>query len=463
MARVRVAVVGGGIAGLAAAHRLRELAGAAVAVDVYEAGPAPGGKLRSGRLAGHPVEYGAEAFLARDPVTGDDSAAVALARAVDPGTALRHPATARAAIAADGALHPVPAGTLVGVPGDPAALPPLTAASAEPPGDRPLLGPAQDVSVGALVRARLGAGVLDRLVDPMLGGVYAGRADDLSLAVTMPALARACRTESTLAGAVRAAVAALPRRPGAPVFAAPAGGMTRLVGALAAAGGAALHCGRTVRALDRTAAGWRLTIGPTADPAYAEADAVVLAVPARPAARLLTAAAPLAADLIGALDYASIALVTLALPAGTPLPDLSGLLVAGPGAVKAATFFGRKWGHPADVPVLLRASLGRYGEEAVLQADDHALVATARADLAALLGARLPEPLAAHVQRWGGALPQYRPGHLDRVAAARAALPPGLALAGAACDGIGIPACVASGRRAADDLRPILASGELRD
>ncbi|HEX5741892.1 MAG TPA: protoporphyrinogen oxidase [Pilimelia sp.] len=455
-APARVAVVGGGVAGLAAAHHLRRIAGPRVAVTVYEAAGAPGGKLRTGRLAGQRVEYGAEAFLTADPVTGGDSAALALARDVGLGDALRHPRTGTAAIAVGGELHPVPAGTLVGVPGDPGALPPLATATDEPRDrhDAPLLPDGADVSVGGLVRARLGDQVVDRLVDPMLGGVYAGRADDLSLAATMPALARACRTETTLTAAVRAALAARPRRPGAPVFAAVDGGLGRLVTAVAAAAGADLRTGSTVRGLrPHPGGGWQLTVGPTPAEAHVRADAVVLAVPARPAARLLAAAAPGSAEPVAALRYASVALVTLALPADAVLPELSGLLVAGggDGLVKAATFFGRKWGRGDGAPVLLRASVGRYGQEAQLQIADSALVGAVTAELRALLGG-LPEPLAAHVQRWGGALPQYRPGHLDRVAAARAALPPRLALAGAAYDGIGIPACVASGQRAAEAI-----------
>nr|WP_189115418.1 protoporphyrinogen oxidase [Pilimelia terevasa] len=462
---MEVAVVGGGIAGLAAAHRLRRHGGPDLRITVYEAGPAVGGKLRTGRLAGQPVEYGAEAFLTRDPLTGGDSAALDLARAVGLGDALCHPVTARAAIAVDGALHPVPAGTLVGVPGDLAALPPLATARPEPPpaaGAPPLLGPHEDVAVGALVRDRLGDQVVDRLVAPMLGGVYAGDADALSLAATMPALARACRGAPTLTGAVRAALAALPRPAGAPVFTAVAGGLGRFAAAVAAASGATVHTGQVVRALHPAGDGWRLTLGATRDPVHVTADAVVLAVPARPAARLLASAAEPAADLVGQLDYASVALVTFALPAGTALPELSGLL-APDGLVKAATFVSRKWGRPAHTPVLLRASAGRYREEAALQVDDDTLAAAALAAVGDLLGAALPAPLASHVQRWGGALPQYRPGHLDRVAAARAALGPGLALAGAACDGIGIPACVASGRRAADEIWQHLTSRRHRD
>jgi oxygen-dependent protoporphyrinogen oxidase len=460
----RIAVVGGGVAGLAAALRLRERAVPGTTIIVYEQSTALGGKLRTGEVAGAIVEYGAEAFLTRDPA-GGDSAAVELARQVGLADDLVHPATTRAAIATGGVLHPIPGGTLVGVPGDLDALPPLAhpAADRDRDGGRPLLGPDEDVAVGALVRARLGDEVVDRLVEPMLGGVYAGRADTLSLAATMPALATACRVSPTLVGAVRSLLAAR-RGPASPVFTTVAGGLTRLVDAVAAAADARLELGRPVRELHRLPTGWRLVVGSTRDAVSVEVDAVVLALPSRPAARLLAGVDPTAAGFVGALDYASVALVTLALPA-PELPDLSGLLVppAEGTAVKAATFFTTKWGHlrRSDGLSLVRASVGRHGEEALLQRPDTDLIGLARDELSRLIGRPLPTPVDARVQRWGGALPQYAPGHAGRVASARAALPPTLALAGAGYDGVGIPICIRSGQTAADHV--LKALGDRRD
>jgi oxygen-dependent protoporphyrinogen oxidase len=296
--------------------------------------------------------------------------------------------------------------------------------------------------------------VLDRLVDPLLGGVYAGRGDDLSLAATIPALAAACRRSSTLRGAVRAALSRRRLPGGGPVFATVEGGMSRLVGAVASSSGARLRLGATVRELHRTGHRWRLVLGPRPAPEVLDADAVVLAVPARPAARLLRGVSPDAAAEVGVLDYASVALVALAVR-GAKLPELSGFLVpAGQGyAVKALTIFTTKWGNGGapDGLSLLRASVGRYGEEAVLQRTDDDLAMLVHAELGKLLGAPLPAPERTRVSRWGGALPQYAPGHLDRVARARAALAelPGLAVAGAAYDGVGIPACIQSGETAA--------------
>lgn len=459
--RKRVAVIGGGIAGLAAAVRLRELTPPETEIVVYEQSGTLGGKLRTGELGGVTVERGAESFL----MTGSDgteSAAVALVKRLGLAPALVHPTRVPAALAFGGRLAPLPPGTLVGVPGDLSALGDVAHVSPGHDADsgRPLLRAGEDVAVGALVRDRYGDEVVDRLVDPMLGGVYAGRADRLSIEVTMPQLARTARLEHTLSAAVRAAQVASKRVPGQPVFGALDGGLSRLVGAAATASGAGISLGLPVRELARTANGWRLLLGPVPAPRTDDVDAVVLAVPAKPSARLLDPVAPVAAEAVGELGYASVALVALALPPGTSLPGLSGFLVPPSEGtlVKAATFVSRKWERPAGAPVIVRVSLGRAGEEERLQFDDAVLTERARRELGGLLGRELPVPIASWVQRWGGGLPQYAPGHRARLAAARAALPAGLALAGAAFDGVGIPACVASGERAAEDLSKRLAA-----
>jgi oxygen-dependent protoporphyrinogen oxidase len=448
MTAPRVAIVGGGIAGLAAALRLRDRLPQA-SISVYDQAPRLGGKLRTGELSGRGVEMGAESFLVRDPA-GGDSAAVSLVRRVGLGEALVHPDPVPAGVVVGGELRPLPGGTLLGVPSDLSTLDGVAEAVADRDRDegRPLLGPDEDPAVGALVRARLGDEVVDRLVDPLLGGVYAGRADGLSLAATMPALAAAARKESTLVGATKVAVSSSATHSGGPVFGTVQGGLTRLVdGVVAAVGPVTVRLAQPIRELRPVGSAWRLVTGTAPAPLTDEADAVVLALPATRAARLLGVASP--------VDYASVVLVTLVLPV-VELPELSGFLVpASEGrAVKAVTFFTRKWGHLRfrDGRMIVRASLGRYGETAVLQRKDASLVDLVRAELAALLGRSLPAPTEASVTRWGGGLPQYAPGHLDRVARMRAALPAGVALAGAGYDGVGIPACIRSGQAAADEI-----------
>jgi oxygen-dependent protoporphyrinogen oxidase len=454
---MRVVVVGGGISGLAAAYRLVERG---VNVVLVEQGTRLGGRIRTGEIAGGPVELGAEAFAVRDP-HGRPSAAIELVEALGLAGSVAYPAIQKAALAMDGGLVPFPGGTLMGVPGDLARLDGFAVADRDRDTGAPVL--TGDVAVGALVRERLGDEVADRLVDPMLGGVYAGRADDLSLEVTMPALADACRREHTLTGAVRAALADRPAAAG-PIFATIIGGMDRLVDALEGRlrdrirrGLAVRELAPAVAATDVAPAGvarWRLVVGSTRDAGALDADGVVLAVPAAPAGRLLSGVGPAAAALVGGLDYASVALVTLALP-GVKLPELSGFLVPASSGytVKAATFFDRKWAH-LDRPgvTVVRASLGRYGDEAILQCDDPSLAALAHTELGRLLGEPLPAPIETRVQRWGGALPQYRPGHIGRTVEARNRLPATITLAGAAYDGVGIPACIRSGQVAADRL-----------
>lgn len=457
---MRIVVVGGGITGLAAALRLRERAGDAADIVLVERSDRLGGKIRTSDFAGRPVETGAETFLTRE--AGVESAVLAVARQVGLGGDLVHPEPVGAAIAVAGELRPIPAGTLLGIPTASSTLDGLAAIEAgDEDSGAPLLAPGEDIAVGRLVRQRFGDEVVDRLVEPLLGGVYAGRADRLSLAATVPGLYAAAQREHTLDGAVRAALAAAPRPTGTPAFASVRGGLSRLVDAMAEAAGATMLFGAPVRELARTGAGWRLVLGSTRDPQSIEADAVVLAVPAFPARRLLAGVDEAAATEVAALDYASVALVSLALPAGTALPELSGFLVppaetgsAPATAVKAATFFSTKWAHlgGSGEPVLLRASLGRYCDERVLQRTNADLVDLVRHELAGLLGRSLPDPVAVRVNRWGGALPQYGVGHLVRVARARAALPHSLALAGAAYDGVGIAACVRSGQAAADAI-----------
>jgi oxygen-dependent protoporphyrinogen oxidase len=212
-----------------------------------------------------------------------------------------------------------------------------------------------------------------------------------------------------------------------------------------------------VRELARAGGRWRLVAGSAAAPETIDADAVILAVPARPASRLLVGVcAPAATDLAG-IPYASMAIITLAYPraAAGALDGRSGYLVPAVDgrAVKAVTFSTTKWPQLAGDYAIVRCSVGRIGEEAVLQRDDADLTALAHGELAAATGLS-GRPAASRVTRWGGALPQYTVGHLDRVARIRAAIEaqPGLAVAGAAYDGVGIPACVATARAAADSI-----------
>jgi oxygen-dependent protoporphyrinogen oxidase len=466
-----VVVVGGGIAGLAAAYLLK---GADVTVTVLEGSPRLGGKLAVSPVAGVAVDAGAEALLARRPEgTG-------LIQSLGLSGDMQVPGTTSAGIWTRGAIRPLPRRQFMGVPADFDELAATGLVSDEgamrarqdlilPPCDTD-----GDESVASRVGGRLGAEVVDRLVDPLLGGVYAGRCDDLSFAATLPALAEAAYTRRSLAEAAASLLPPLPptdirgpvQRQPPPVFTTLTGGLGTLPPALAAGSGAHVRTGAMVRELARTATGWRLTVGSAHAPEWLEADAVIIAVPAIPAGRLLAGVSGPAAAALGEIRYASMAIVTLAYPVPAfPAPvTSSGFLVPAVDgrAVKAVTFSTVKWPHlqRGDPPLhVVRCSVGRLGEDAVLQRDDAELAELAAADLAEATGVT-GKPVDGRVTRWGGGLPQYSVGHLDRVARIRAAVTalPGLAVCGAAYDGVGIPACVATARLAADQVLSYLGS-----
>jgi oxygen-dependent protoporphyrinogen oxidase len=463
-----VGVVGGGISGLTAAYRLRVLLGEDAKILLFESGDTLGGKLRTVELAGLRYDVGAEAFLARRPE------AKALVEEIGLGQALTHPTKARAKIHAGGSVTGLPPGTIMGVPASPDAVAGVlsdagaraVAAESTLP---PLSLPEGDVPLGALLRARFGDELVDKLVDPLLGGVYAGGADGLGLRATMPGLANAVAAGApTLTAAAASLMPASPST--APVFGTLLGGLGTLVARLTELARAEVRLGVPVRSLARNGDGWRLELGAAA-PAHAPADnpidvdAVVLAVPAPAARRLLENTAPEASKAFGEIELASMAVVALALPPGTELPDSSGVLIGAgerradgkPFASKAFTFSARKWAHYADGPLLVRGSVGRFGEPGALHFDDDELVRVVRDDLAELTGVTA-EPVETLVTRWGGGLPQYAVGHLDLIADIERSVAevPGLEIAGAALYGVGIPACIGTADAAA---RRLVATG----
>ncbi|MEY7973540.1 protoporphyrinogen oxidase [Saccharomonospora xinjiangensis] len=458
-----VVVVGAGVAGLSAAWRLRAELGPEARITVCDAASVPGGKLRTVDLAGVPFDVGAEAVLTRRPE------GIQLMRDAGLDAALVHPTPASGSVRALGRTLPLPRGTMMGIPPSAEAvadvLSPegLRAVAGEP--NTPLRLPHHDVSLGGLLRERFGDEVVDRLVDPLLTGVYAGGADGLGLRATLPAVAAAL--DAGASSLTEAVAGMVPGTPSAePVFATLRGGLGVLIDRLVEGSGADLRLGQPVRELHRRPdGGWLLRLGAAATahaPAEAdvEADAVVLAVPPPSASRLLAAVAPDAAAAYDEMELASVAVVALALPPGTELPPTSGVLIGErerrsdgePFTAKAFTFSATKWAHYGEEgrPLLIRGSVGRFGEPRTLQVSDDELVARVRSDLAELTGVTA-EPVDTRVMRWGGGLPQYAVGHADRVARIERAVEPieGLAVAGAALHGVGIPACVATGTAAA--------------
>jgi len=464
--RRSVAVIGGGVSGLTAAFLLKD---AGLAVTVLEGSPRLGGKLAICQVAGISVDAGAEALLARRPE------GIGLIGDLGLSGQLQQPGTTAAGIWTRGSIRPLPRRQYLGVPADLDELARTGILSADGVArarqDLILAGtdPGRDTSVTSRVGARFGPELVDRVVEPLLGGVYAGRCDDLSFEATLPGLAQAARGQRSLTQAAASLLPPAPRPSGAhpapdqpkppPVFTTLTGGLGALPPALARASGAAVRTGAMVRELVRTGTGWRLTVGSAHAPEVIEADAVIMAGPAVPASRLLSHVAPSAAAALAEIKYASMAIITLAYPAAAfprPLAG-SGFLVPAVDArvIKAVTFSTVKWPHlrfGTDLHIV-RCSVGRLGEDSVLQRDDAELAQLAAADLAAATGVR-GQPADAVVSRWGGGLPQYSVGHLDRVARIRAGIAgqPGLAVCGAAYDGVGIPACIATARLAVDQV-----------
>jgi oxygen-dependent protoporphyrinogen oxidase len=451
----RLVVVGAGITGLAAAFEYRRRRPDDEIV-VLETGARIGGKLDRVRLAGHWYDTGPEAVLARVPE------AVQLVERLGLADRLVAPATTQAAVVLPDGRHPLPAGTVLGVPasaeGLDGILTPAGVARVAAEAGLPPLRLDGDVAVGALLRERLGDEVVDRLVEPLLGGVYAGRADELSLTATMPALAAHLARAGSVLGAAAAARDAGARSrfdADAPVFVTVDEGIGSLPAALVAASGADVRLRTPAHALTRTAAGFELSVGPVAHPETLTADAVLVTAPAPKAARLLAGIAPGAVAPLEGIPYASMAVVAMAFPAqdvaagsGLLVPPVTGRLV------KGVTVSSAKWPHLAGGQLLVRASVGRYRDEGQLQRTDDDLAAAVVADVADLLGLSRPEPVETRVVRWGGGLPQYLVGHQDRVDAVRAAATevPGLAVAGAAFRGVGVPACIRDAMHAVDAL-----------
>ena len=450
-----VVVVGGGITGLAAARRL---VAAGLAVTVLEASPRWGGKLAPLWLDGVRLDAGAESILARRP---EGPALLDNLGLVD---RLVHPTAARPALLVGGELRRMPRSVL-GVPVDLSELKGLLSsagylrATAEPAVPAP--GLLEDVAIGGVVDERFGAEVTDRLLEPLLGGVYAGNTRELSFQAISPDLYTSYRQGGSLLH--HAAALARPDD-GRPVFLGLLGGVSRLIDVLVAnleRSGAVLATRTAVRSLERDHDRFRLTCGPTQDTETIEADAVLLAAPGGPTGRLLADLDPTGRQL-AEVPYASVAIVTVVVRG---LDERGSGVLVPPGelpTIKALTYSGTKWEWVAERAAgvwgsgveVVRLSVGRQGEAAVLQVDDATLLRRTFAEAGRIPGWAQAELVTGAVSRWGGGLPQYRVGHHSMVSRIRQSLTsvPGLAVAGAAFDGVGIAACLGSAYLAVDKI-----------
>ena len=456
-----VLVVGGGIAGLAAARHLQRHGARAV---VLEASGRLGGKLQTTTFAGRDVDLGPDAFLARVPH------AVALARELGLEEDLVPPATGQAYLWSRGALRPLPRDLALGVP---TRLRPLLGSGiVSPMGIAragldlvvPNRGAEPEEAVGHLVARRLGHEVAERLADPLIGGINAGRSELLELVTATPSLAGPASHSGSLLRSLRHAAPA-PTEPGGPrppVFYGLRRGLGSLVAGLAAAlerEGSEIRLSSPVGTLELAGNTFTCRVAGEA----LVAAGVVVALPPSPASRVLAGLVPGAASELRAIESSSVSVVTFAYPSDAVgvLPAGSGFLVPrGEGRLlTAATWLSVKWPHLARRgDVLIRASAGRYQDGRAASLSDGGLARRLHGELTEALHLSGP-PDEVLVQRWPDAFPQYAPGHERRVRRIEqevAACGP-LALAGSAYHGVGIPACIAGGERAASAVLEALA------
>jgi oxygen-dependent protoporphyrinogen oxidase len=483
--RREVVVVGSGIAGLSAAWQLTGAAAGPDAesphVTILEAGHRPGGKLSSLVLDGRIVDAGPDGALARRPELADLCAELGIE------AELRPIAASGATIFARGRLRELPADLALGVPtrwsslrrskvlSRRGSLRALRDVLLPVPSSR---GHLQDRTIGSLVGTKLGDEVVTTLVDPMVGGINAGRVAEMSAAAAFPPLLEAGQERGSLMKAMRAL--APPSAPegqqAPPAFVSLEGGMHRLVEALVEqleTRGVSLRCGAEADSLVHLGgarSGWSINTATTAT----TGDAAIIAVPTAAAATLLGPLDPEAASLLSQIDYASVAIATFELsedaielpPAGTGVLVPPGSRIPGGGHVgqrfmtTALTFLDRKWPHlKREGRTLLRVHCGRIDDERIAGFDDTTLIGLLFEELSELLAVSGP-PAASALQRWEEALPQYRVNHLMRVAGIESAIARlgGIEIAGAAYHGVGVPACIASGRAAADRTLEALAA-----
>lgn len=462
-----VVIIGGGITGLTAAYRLATRAPAGdFNITVVEAEDRLGGKIKTSPFGGHPgIDEGPDAYLARVPH------AVALTHDLGLDSSITHPVSGHAAIMYHG-LQPIPEGLLLGVPTGLRRLvrsPLLSWRGKARAALEPFLPTSPDPrdSIGMFIRQRFGTEVHERLVDPLVGSIYA--ADTMNFSLDMvPQLAALTGDRSILVAARR--TKKMTPAPARPVFDAPIGGMGSLIAALTDALttlGVNIHTSSTVKAItkdsstpDSSTPHYRLSV----DGEFAtemSADAVIVTTPARASAGLFTTLDPTVANLLGTWNHASVVMVTLRTVETNlkAFAGLSGYLVPKPvqDRVTAVSFGSNKWAHwrPDDGSMILRVSMGRDGAPAddIIDAwDDDRLVQQVIDEVGCHTGATIT-PASQRVTRWAHSFPQYRPGHskiVDKLEQSLAIHAPGVILAGASMRGIGIPACISQADRAAE-------------
>jgi len=457
----RIAIIGGGISGLAAAFALEphRLSGT-LDYTLYEASPHLGGVLRTERIQDCIVEAGPDSFITEKPWASELCRTLGLTDQLIGS----NDADRKTYILVDGRLVPMPDGLMFMVPTKilPTAFSPLFSWTTKLRMARELLHPPQpasaDESVASFVERHYGTEMVDRLADPLLSGIYGGEAASLSVRAVLPRFAEMERARRSLGRAMLAAKKkSKPRRPAPPLFTSLKNGMQQLVETVVPKlNPLSLLTNTPVQSIHPEANNkrWQVAAPSRTD----HFDSIILALPAPAAASILSIASPELSGELASIPYGSS--ITVALAYGHKvrhsLPPGFGFLVPRSEGKRllAATFVHNKFPHRAPENLaLLRCFFAGSNAENLWQLSDDALVATVRNELQQILGLRAT-PLFARVYKWKSAMAQYGVGHLerlDRIDRLRRQLP-GLALAGNAYRGIGVPDCIRSGQDAAQQL-----------
>ncbi|AMV36244.1 protoporphyrinogen oxidase [Planctomyces sp. SH-PL62] len=453
---VDVAVVGGGITGLAAANRLREL-DPSLSVAVLEAGAKPGGVLGTDRRDGFLIDSSADSFITNVPWAIDLCRRLGLEdRLIQTAERNRRSFVVRA-----GRLEPIPDGLIIMAPSK--IGPMVRTRILSVPGKLRLAmerflpkGDGSDESLAGFARRRFGREAYDRLIQPLVGGMYTGDPERLSVKATMPRFLEMEQRDGSLIKSMRAAGGKQTGGSGArySLFVGLEGGMSDLVEAIVARlPEGTVRTGSPVRRISRDADGWRLDVGD--GPTTLRARSVILATSARATAGLLREVAPEAAAEVGAITSTSSAVVSLGFRRDRIAHPLDGFGFVVPfiedRRILSGSFSSVKFANRApEGSVLIRVFMGGSKRPELVDADDNELVRIATEELASLLGVR-GGPETSSVSRWREVMPQYEVGHLERIAdvEARVGALDGLELAGNWLRGIGVPMCIHSGEQAA--------------
>ncbi len=470
-----VAVIGGGISGLAAAHRL--LANdPTLDVVLFEREERLGGKIMTERRDGYVIEAGPDSFLSVKP------RGVGLSRELDLDERLIEPDERNrgAFVLHRGALVPIPEGLSGLVPSRLAPIlktPLLSHRGKLRLAADLLIRPRQsgdDESLASFVERRLGREAFERLIEPLMSGIYAGDGRQLSLAATFPNLRSAELSHGgMLRGAIAARTEAARRHDGMATrrgFLSFPTGMAELVETLHARiemAGGTIRSGATISAIRPRSdlqPGYELEIDGPGSALRGAFDAVIVATPAWAASPLVRPWSADAADALAGIEHVSNAIVVAAVATSQMTRPIIGTGYVVPRAenrpVMAVTWSSLKWRDRApDDRVLVRAFIGRAGRQHDLDGDDAHLTRLALAELREVMGIA-GEPELSRVFRWERGMPQYNLGHLDRVARIQAGISavPGIEIAGNMFRGVGIPDCIASGEDAADAILPGVAA-----